>query len=594
MENNENNIQNQDVENIQSNVNGSKKLTIVLLIIVLILLLATGIGGGFLLTNKLLSDKNNEKSNTTNSANVDNTKSISEQEMYEDIIKEYKDAQSEFDLENEDSIISKYKMVNSTILYMVTRYKEYNQEIAYTYYDIDKNGIKELIVGVGDKQNNGFSVGAVYSYNPNSKKVEKLYFQDTMERGNLNIYDNGILFSAGSGGAALHIAEFGKIGANGYSYEQLEWVEEEYKDENTKPVYTDLNTNKVLDYKSWEEMADKYLKNANKVSFENIEIIELENKSGPDEQKNESNTEAQTTKKEIIASGWAGSSMHRVRLYSNGDAYYITFNGNGETEDCIIGKDLVAKNVEDIIEKKGEHGEFAGVIVKGKNMTVVNRNATDWIFFETANENTNTATTNTDSEYDTAIAEIKKCLKDKNWLKENVYIKPDQQIVEGDLSDQKVNFIICRGNRIPVIVIEVSSENVRYSKVVLVAYVNGSVKSEIIDQGHIYHCGYSADANKNVVATGFMHMGDNTTTLHKIENGNIKKLGMYGTNEAYENGKENIKYFIADETMLNKGEHKYVGQEEYEKFKAGLKESQYKYVSIGTELTDANVEAYVK
>lgn len=489
MENNENNIQNQDVENIQSNVNGSKKLTIVLLIIVLILLLATGIGGGFLLTNKLLSDKNNEKSNTTNSANVDNTKSISEQEMYEDIIKEYKDAQSEFDLENEDSIISKYKMVNSTILYMVTRYKEYNQEIAYTYYDIDKNGIKELIVGVGDKSNNGFSVGAIYSYNPNSKKAEKIYFQDTMERGNLDIYDNGILFSAGSGGAALHIAEFGKIGANGYSYEQLEWVEEEINEEGTSAKYTELNTKKVLDYKSWDEMTDKYLKNAKKVKFTEFETIKS------DKPKNENKTEEKSP----------------------------------------------------------------------------------------------------DTEYDKAVSAIKAALKDKTWVNENVSLKYDWGGAQlSNIESQKHTFMVLKNTekKAPIVVVYTADSPEEYTgsyKLFIVSYENGKVISTPMtaNSNHASHCYMQVDPNNKIAKYSYGHMSSGLDLYLKIYSDKVEELDKFEYEFSYNS--DDLTKMIRENFVID---GKSVTENEIKKIED--KYSNCKFYNIETELTDSNIDEYVK
>lgn len=83
--------------------------------------------------------------------------------------------------------------------------------------------------------------------------------------------------------------------------------------------------------------------------------------------------------KKLSPSGWAGSSMHEIRLYSNGDVYHVYYNGEGTTDENIIEKDLIAKNAEDILEKIDQ--EFEGIIIKGKNLKEL-KNETTWIIFE--------------------------------------------------------------------------------------------------------------------------------------------------------------------------------------------------------------------
>lgn len=97
------------------------------------------------------------------------------------------------------------------------------------------------------------------------------------------------------------------------------------------------------------------------------------------------NNEVKVIKK-LSPSGWAGSSMQEVRLYSNGDVYHIYYNGEGTTDEYIIEKDLIAKNAEDIQEKITEEQGFEGIIVKGNNIKVI-KNEETWIIFENINNN---------------------------------------------------------------------------------------------------------------------------------------------------------------------------------------------------------------
>ena len=215
-------------------------------------------------SEKNTSDKKDEK----NSNDVENKKEqkLTEEEMYKSVIDEYKKAISEFDIEeiySEENIEKKYNLVSSTLIAHVARYKDSGVKLTYSFYDIDKNGIKELIVGASG------SAGAIYSYDSNTNKPVKICYQDTMERGSLQVYDNGIILSEGSGGAALHYYRFGKITADGSSFETIEDIEEEYIQENSNPVYRDYKANKVLNYKNLNEIKDKYLSNSKVVEFSN-------------------------------------------------------------------------------------------------------------------------------------------------------------------------------------------------------------------------------------------------------------------------------------------------------------------------------------
>lgn len=84
--------------------------------------------------------------------------------------------------------------------------------------------------------------------------------------------------------------------------------------------------------------------------------------------------------KKLSPSGWAGSSMNEVRLYDNGDVYHILYNGDGETDEYIIQKTLIARNANDIQEKaKGQAVEE--IIIKGENLEVL-KNDYSWIIYE--------------------------------------------------------------------------------------------------------------------------------------------------------------------------------------------------------------------
>lgn len=183
------------------------------------------------------------------------TQKPTNEEMYGDLISDYENALSEYDLNDldiDEKIANKYELISTTLLMHITRYANDGVELTFSYTDIDKNGIDELLVGASD------SIGAIYSFDENTNKPVKIFFQSTLERGNLSVYDNGIILSEGAGGAALHYYEFGKIATDGISYELLEAIEEEYLEGSETPVYRNSETNQELEYKSLDEIMNKY------------------------------------------------------------------------------------------------------------------------------------------------------------------------------------------------------------------------------------------------------------------------------------------------------------------------------------------------
>ncbi len=214
-----------------------------------------------------------------------------------------------------------------------------------------------------------------------------------------------------------------------------------------------------------------------------------------------------------------------------------------------------------------------------------------------SNSKEKSSNSNNIDSYNTAVAEIKKCLKDVNWLKQNIYITEDEMISNNtNISDQQINFIVCKNNTKPIIVVETSSDNNLSIKIDLVTYENNKVKVERIGEGHNSHIGYYIDANKCAVCTKYMHMGTCETLLHSIVDGKISLLGSYGYYEEYiSNTDDNVElkyiYYIGFDTNFNND--KEVSEDEYERYKKNLNEEQYNFVSIATELTSENIDLYI-
>ena len=238
------------------------KITIIVLIVVALL----GIGGYYYINGTKTNNNKNEINNNQTNENTDTeNKEENTEEIYKDVINNYKQAKEEFEKDDTLAIEKKYPLVSELLISHAVRYKENNVEIAYTYYDIDNNGIKELILGIKSTDSNKLIPTAIYTHTSNYE-VKKLYYQNTIERGNLSIYDNGTLYSIGSGGAALHYYGFYKIASDGTSLETLENIREEYTTDNTVKYYNEDNNNE-LSYKNLDEITGKYINTAKEIEL---------------------------------------------------------------------------------------------------------------------------------------------------------------------------------------------------------------------------------------------------------------------------------------------------------------------------------------
>lgn len=220
-------------------------------------------------TEKNVQGKNETANTVTNETTNKTTNEAKQEEKVEDIysevIKSYKLAKEEYDPNQVSTINTKYSLVNETLISHVYVYSENNVGIGYTFYDIDNNGKKELIVGVTNGSDNSMMPVAIYTYTKN-KEVKKIYFLETIERGNLAIYNNGVIYSNGSGGAAIHYYDFFKMSSDGSSLETLEKVREEYKTSTDVKYYNNEN-DKELNYKNINEIETKYINGSKEIKF---------------------------------------------------------------------------------------------------------------------------------------------------------------------------------------------------------------------------------------------------------------------------------------------------------------------------------------
>lgn len=207
------------------------------------------------------------KNQNINGDNIDGSRLTVNESKYSSIIDEYSRAMKD-EIKDDSEIDERYNTLN--VAYISDYHFRNNLDLLfyYSFYDIDKNGVDELLIGYGDdcsSSSNGCVFVDIYSYNNNPVKLEKV--SSVYYRTYLRIYDNGILGVYGSGSAVTGGASFYKIASDGYTEEELGSYSYEFKDEDNV-VITDENTNEVTNYTSLDDI--EFIKNANDINYNNL------------------------------------------------------------------------------------------------------------------------------------------------------------------------------------------------------------------------------------------------------------------------------------------------------------------------------------
>lgn len=99
-------------------------------------------------------------------------------------------------------------------------YHIYEGVLYYSYYDIDQNGVPELLLSMGDSEDIGEIVDV---YGLNGSEAVCIQGNDTLgDRSRLTIYDDGTLYREDSGGASYGEYTFYRLASNGYELEEIE------------------------------------------------------------------------------------------------------------------------------------------------------------------------------------------------------------------------------------------------------------------------------------------------------------------------------------------------------------------------------------
>ena len=162
----------------------------------------------------------------------------------------------------------KYPNINNN---MVNFHHVYNTTLKYTYYDINKDGEKELIINTSGESSE-FEIAEIYTYN--GTKAIRFIEKDCLgERCSAEIYDNGIIYFYGASSARSHGVDFYKIASDGYTKETISTYGVEY-DENGKLTILDSNNNKT-EFKTEDELINSVKKDANTIDLSTLNWKEI-------------------------------------------------------------------------------------------------------------------------------------------------------------------------------------------------------------------------------------------------------------------------------------------------------------------------------
>jgi hypothetical protein len=203
----------------------------------------------------------------------------------------------------------------------------------------------------------------------------------------------------------------------------------------------------------------------------------------------------------------------------------------------------------------------------------------------------NTQKDQTTSNYDTAIAEIKKCLNDENWVKNNITMKYDcfSQIID-DSKQHKHTFITLsnNANQMPIIVVnDMLLDDYGYDtcfQLYVVSFENGKVITNPASEysNHSGHCYMKVDPNNRIMYYVYGHMGNGMTSYSNILYNKFEKVDSF----SYTYNSEDVRSEFETE------DGREITEDEVKKIEEKYKNCNF--YSIETELNSQNIDTYVK
>lgn len=241
---------------------------IIMLIIVCVLFATNTIS----LSSNTRSNNNktgNTEDNIYNTEQKDDENDNVNDQKYLVVIEEYRNAMKDNEY---DFTSDKYPNINNNMMHFYHNYLEgYYQgtmSFNYTYYDINKDGKEELIV-VTNTDTKSYNIAEIYTYD-GTKPVKFIDDICLGERCSASIYDNGIIYFYGAGGAMRHGLSFYKIDKDGYSMDVFKAYAVEI-DDNKNVIITDGMSNAKTDFTSDGQVISNVVGSANKVDLSKLE-----------------------------------------------------------------------------------------------------------------------------------------------------------------------------------------------------------------------------------------------------------------------------------------------------------------------------------
>ena len=197
----------------------------------------------------------------------------------------------------------------------------------------------------------------------------------------------------------------------------------------------------------------------------------------------------------------------------------------------------------------------------------------------------NTTTTNNvndEPHINIATEEIKKVLKDKNWI--NSHLLTDSENFQD--GTKKLTFICLKKdtNSSPIIIAEEFIEGYIYCKSTLITYNNGKIETQTICDGLMREI--SVEPNKRLIKVTSSNTGLTTYSFSEVKNNNISFIEWIA--QPMDENDEDLGYSYGTDDNTNKT----ITKEEFDNIKNKYDDS--KFVSVDTELTDENIDKYIK
>lgn len=191
-----------------------------------------------------------------------------------EVIKQYQEAiKNNFyaDVNYDMDVAGKY--INQELLFA----SQYTQKfkVFYALTDLNKDGISEMIIGAGENEN---SIGKYDIFTLSGNDTVHLFDDKSFGyRTNFTLYDNGIIYIIGSGGAEYHSYEYYELPANSTKEKYLEGYSVDF-DVYTQ-VDSDFKTIKTISESEFNAVSNKY-KSA-EIALNWIEITADDQKLSP-------------------------------------------------------------------------------------------------------------------------------------------------------------------------------------------------------------------------------------------------------------------------------------------------------------------------